>query len=70
MPNRRWDTHVWVADNKKIHEELGWYPEYNFEQGFRLMLNWFHSHPAMKDFYQKYSVFKKDKVINKEERKS
>lgn len=54
MPNRHWDIHVWVADNKKIREELGWYPKYNFEQGFRLMLNWFHSNPTMIDFYQQY----------------
>jgi len=54
MPNRHWDTHVWLADNKKIREELGWYPKYNFEQGFRLMLNWFHSNPKMIDFYQQY----------------
>jgi nucleoside-diphosphate-sugar epimerase len=70
MPDRHWDTHVWVADNKKIREALGWYPKNSFEQGFRLMLNWFHSHPAMKDFYQKYSGLKKDKGIHKGERKS
>lgn len=58
MPNRHWDIHVWVADNKKIREELGWYPKYNFEQGFRLMLNWFHSNPTMLDFYQKYCGLK------------
>ena len=54
MPNRPWDIHVWVADNKKIREELGWYPKYNFEQGFHLMLNWFRSNPTMIDFYQQY----------------
>jgi nucleoside-diphosphate-sugar epimerase len=40
MPNRQWDTNVWVADNRKIRSELGWQPRYTFEQGFRLMLNW------------------------------
>jgi UDP-glucose 4-epimerase len=54
MPNRQWDIDVWVADNKKIREELGWYPKYNFEQGFRLMLSWFHSNPTMIGFYQQY----------------
>jgi len=54
MPNRPWDMHVWVADNRKIREELGWYPKYNFEQGFHLMLNWFQNNPTMIDFYQQY----------------
>jgi nucleoside-diphosphate-sugar epimerase len=54
MPDRHWDTHVWMADNKKIREALGWYPKNSFEQGFRLMLNWFHSNPTMIDFYKQY----------------
>ena len=41
MPDRHWDTNVWVADNQKTHNELGWQPHYTFEQGFRLMVNWF-----------------------------
>lgn len=59
MPNRHWDTPIWVADSKRIQEELGWYPKHNFEQGFRLMLKWFHSNPAMIDFYGKYSGLKR-----------
>jgi nucleoside-diphosphate-sugar epimerase len=54
MPNRPWDMHVWVADNRKIREELGWYPKYNFEQGFHLMLNWLQNNPTMINFYQQY----------------
>jgi nucleoside-diphosphate-sugar epimerase len=54
MPNRQWDIPVWVADNNKIREALGWFPKYNFEQGFRLTLNWFHSNPTTIDFYQQY----------------
>jgi nucleoside-diphosphate-sugar epimerase len=59
MTNRCWDTKVWVADNKKIHEALRWYPKYSFEQGFRILLNWFRNNPAMKDFYQKIFWLKK-----------
>jgi nucleoside-diphosphate-sugar epimerase len=55
MPNRHWDIPVWVADNNKIREALSWYPKYNFEQGFRLMLNWFQNSPRMIDFYQQSS---------------
>jgi len=40
MPSRSWDTSVWVANNHKIQEELNWFPRYDFEQGFRLMVEW------------------------------
>jgi nucleoside-diphosphate-sugar epimerase len=43
MPNRLWDSHIWVSDNRKIHAELGWQPRMNVEAGFRLMLDWFHN---------------------------
>jgi nucleoside-diphosphate-sugar epimerase len=41
MPARRWDTSVWVSDNRKIQSELQWQPRYTFESGFRQMVNWF-----------------------------
>ena len=40
MPSRSWDTSVWVANNHKIQQELSWSARYNFEQGFRLMVEW------------------------------
>ncbi|MGK7877643.1 MAG: NAD-dependent epimerase/dehydratase family protein [Xenococcaceae cyanobacterium] len=46
MPNRRWDTNVWVADSGKIQAALGWQPRYTFEQGFRLMVDWFRDRPG------------------------
>ena len=52
MSNRKWDTNVWVGDNRKIRAELGWQPRHTFEQGFRLMVNWFHANPSMRNFYQ------------------
>ena len=52
MSNRKWDTNAWVADNRKIRAELGWQPRHTFEQGFRLMVNWFHANPSMSNFYQ------------------
>ena len=51
MPNRQWDTSVWVSDNRKIRDELGWQPRHTFEQGFRLMVNWFHDNPALQSLY-------------------
>ncbi|AFM22890.1 NAD-dependent epimerase/dehydratase family protein [Desulfomonile tiedjei] len=47
MESRIWDTSTWVADNRKIRDELGWHPKYSFEQGFRLMVRWFEENPKM-----------------------
>ena len=52
MPNRLWDTTVWVSDNRKIQEVLGWRPRYTFEQGFRLMVTWFDDNPGLRSFYR------------------
>ena len=40
MPNRAWDATVWVSDNRKARQELGWNPRHTFESGFRAMLEW------------------------------
>lgn len=53
MPNRKWDTDVWVADNDKIRRELGWRPRFTIEEGFRKTVEWFHQHPQLLKFYQK-----------------
>jgi len=38
--NRVWDTSVWVANNAKIKEQLGWQPHYTFEQGLQATIDW------------------------------
>jgi dolichol-phosphate mannosyltransferase len=45
MPNRAWDSNVWVGDNRKARDQLGWQPRLSFEAGFRLMLDWFRARP-------------------------
>ncbi len=45
IPNRPWDAHVWVSDNRKIHTQLNWQPRRTFAEGFRLMLDWFRQRP-------------------------
>lgn len=55
MPDRVWDTKVWVADNRKIGEALGWRPRYTFEQGFRQMVRWFLDNPALQRLYSECS---------------
>jgi dolichol-phosphate mannosyltransferase len=51
MPDRRWDTSVWVSDNRRIQDALGWKPRYSFEQGLQQMVQWFQDHPEMHQFY-------------------
>lgn len=43
MPNRSWDTDIWVANPAKIKRELGWSPRYDLEQGLRATVEWFAS---------------------------
>lgn len=47
MPQRQWDTSVWVADSRKIRRMLGWRPNYSFEQGFLKTLRWLQDNPAL-----------------------
>ena len=53
MPNRVWDTNVWVSNNKKIRAALGWEPHHTFERGFRLMADWIRDNPAVRGIYCK-----------------
>jgi len=47
MPNRPWDSNVWVANAAKIKATLGWSPTLSFAQGFAKMVEWFAAHPAL-----------------------
>jgi dolichol-phosphate mannosyltransferase len=46
MPNRGWDTNVWVSDSRAIRRALGWKPRYTFERGFRQLVAWMREDPA------------------------
>jgi nucleoside-diphosphate-sugar epimerase len=52
MPNRQWDTAVWVADNRKIRDALGWAPQHSLAHGLRRMVDWFQANPDILAFYQ------------------
>jgi UDP-glucose 4-epimerase len=41
MPQRIWDTNIWVADKQKAFSALGWRPKFTFQQGFHTMVQWF-----------------------------
>ena len=40
MPDRIWDTSVWVADARKIELAVGWRAKVDFEPGFRAAVKW------------------------------
>jgi len=52
MPNRKWDTSVWVANNDKIKKELGWQLNDDFERGFIKMVDWLKRDASMRKFYE------------------
>lgn len=47
MPARIWDASVWVADNRKIGEALGWQPRTSLQEGFRRTAEWFRQHLSL-----------------------
>ena len=52
MPGRSWDTNVWVADNRRAAEVLGWRPKLTIEEGFRRLVAWFEHEPALHERYR------------------
>jgi nucleoside-diphosphate-sugar epimerase len=54
MPDRRWDTTVWVADSRRARDELGWRPRHTFEQGLRKLVGWFRESPSLLGLYQRH----------------
>src|SRR5581483_8767282 len=52
MPDRGWDTRVWVSDIRKIHQALGWAPRHDFEAGFRQFAAWLQAHSTLRAFYE------------------
>lgn len=54
MPDRKWDTSVWVADPRRIKQALNWQPRFGFEAGFRAMVDWLRSDKQMQAFYRSY----------------
>lgn len=55
MPDRKWDTTVWVADNRKIRGELGWQPHYSFADGFQQTAEWLRSDASIQILYHTIS---------------
>jgi nucleoside-diphosphate-sugar epimerase len=52
MPERAWDTNVWVSNPARIKRELGWAPKRDLEAGLRQTIDWFKVHPDQLDHYR------------------
>ena len=55
MPDRQWDTNVWVSDSSKIQGDLPWQPEFTFEQGLRQTIAWFQQETELRTFYERHA---------------
>jgi len=44
MPNRKWDTSVWVANSDKLQRELSWQPKHTFKEGLVQTIKWYKEH--------------------------
>jgi nucleoside-diphosphate-sugar epimerase len=51
MPDRAWDTSVWVSDSGKIRRELGWCPRITFEEGLGRTIGWFRANHDVHEVY-------------------
>jgi UDP-glucose 4-epimerase len=45
MPERSWDTNVWISNPARIKAGLGWAPHLDLEQGLARMIAWFGANP-------------------------
>jgi nucleoside-diphosphate-sugar epimerase len=48
MPERSWDTNVWVSNPSKIKARLGWSPRHDLDSGLRETVEWFRLHPDLR----------------------
>ncbi len=53
MPDRQWDTDVWVADPTLAQSILGWKPSHDLVDGLRAFTAWLTSEPEILAHYQR-----------------
>ena len=53
MPERSWDTNVWVSDPTRITTKLGWSARHDLESGLKQTIEWFKQHSEQLDRYRK-----------------
>jgi nucleoside-diphosphate-sugar epimerase len=52
MGGRSWDTNVWVADGRALHDQLGFTPRWSFEDGLRATIAWMTESEARRRYYE------------------
>jgi nucleoside-diphosphate-sugar epimerase len=52
MPDRHWDTDVWVADPSSVKADLGWKPSHTIDEGLRQFLKWLQTDPNILRHYE------------------
>jgi nucleoside-diphosphate-sugar epimerase len=52
MPNRAWDTAIWVADSSRIATAFRWSARYDLERGLETFVEWLQANPALLDYYR------------------
>jgi dolichol-phosphate mannosyltransferase len=52
MPDRQWDTSIWVGDHTGITKDLGWRTSYSLGDGFKLTVDWLKANESMLNYYQ------------------
>lgn len=54
MPDRAWDTGVWVANSTAIRASLGWQPRVGFAEGFARTAAWLREDAARLAYYRQH----------------
>jgi nucleoside-diphosphate-sugar epimerase len=52
MPERSWDTDVWVGSPELMAHEVGWRAQVDLEAGLQELINWFRRNPGQREFYE------------------
>jgi dolichol-phosphate mannosyltransferase len=52
MPDRSWDTDVWVGSGEKLALDVGWRAATAFDAGLEKTVAWFTAHPDRLRFYE------------------
>jgi len=52
MPDRAWDTDVWICDPTLIGESVGWKPARGLEEDLRRFADWMRSDRAILSHYE------------------
>lgn len=53
MPDRSWDTKIWLSNNNLIKNKLRWQSKISFKDGFNKTVDWFINNRDIKRYYEK-----------------